>query len=75
MFTAQLLMPLYFRKIIFLADTPPGASQLGAKMEEQRVSGLVLVARGDTPSVALPPLRLTKVEHKGRFVIQHWRRE
>jgi hypothetical protein len=74
MFTAQLLMPLYFRKIIFLADTPPLASQLGAKMAEQRVGGVVLVARGDAPSVALSPLRLAGEEHKGRFVIQHWTR-
>jgi hypothetical protein len=74
MFTAQLLMPLYFRKIILLADTPPLARQLGGKMEEHRVGGIVLVARGDTPSVALPPFRLTSVERKGRFVIQHWTR-
>jgi hypothetical protein len=74
MFTAQLLMPLYFRKIIFLADTPPLASQLGEKINDQRISGVMLVARGDTPSVALPPLRLAGVEHKGRFVIQHWTR-
>jgi hypothetical protein len=74
MFTAQLLMPLYFRKIILLADTPPLASQLGAKMEEQRIAGVMLVSRGDRASVALAPLRLANGERRGRFVIQHWTR-
>jgi hypothetical protein len=74
MFTAQLLMPLYFRKIIFLADTPALARQLSEKMEQERLPGVVLVARGETPSIELSPLHLAQVEHKGRFVIQHWTR-
>jgi hypothetical protein len=74
MFTAQLLMPLYFRKVIFLADTPPLAGELGGKMEQQRVASVLLVSRSETPSVALAPLHLASVERKGRFVIQHWRR-
>ena len=72
--TAQLLMPLYFRKIILLADTAPLASQLGERLEEQRIGGAMLVARGDRPSVMLSPLRPAGVEHKGRFTIQHWTR-
>ncbi len=74
MFTAQLLMPLYFRKIVLLADTPELAARLGAKMDEQRVSGVMLVARGETPRVTLAPLRLVESDLKGRFVIQHWTR-
>jgi hypothetical protein len=74
MFTAQLLMPLYFRKIVFLADTPDLAARLGAKMDEQRVPGVMLVARGESPKITLAPLRVTTVEHDGRFVIQHWQR-
>jgi hypothetical protein len=71
-FTAQLLMPLYYRKIVFLADTPDLAARLGTTMGERRVPGVMLVARGETPRVGLAPLRLASVEHKGRFVIQHW---
>jgi hypothetical protein len=74
LFTAQLMMPLYFRKILLLADTPDLAARLGAKMEEQRVSGVMLVARGETPRVTLAPLRLAQSELRGRFVIQHWQR-
>jgi len=74
MFTAQLLMPLYFRKILFLADTPALAARLGAKMEEQRTTGVMLIARGETPRIGLAPLRLAGTELKGRFVIQHWTR-
>jgi hypothetical protein len=73
-FTAQLLMPLYYRKILFLADTLDLATRLGAKMDEQRVPGVMLVARGASPRVALAPLRLAAIEIKGRFVIQHWQR-
>ncbi len=73
MFTAQLLMPLYFRKIILLADRPDLASALGAKMAADRVGGVLLVGRGD-PRVRLDPLRLIAAEQKGRFVIQHWQR-
>jgi hypothetical protein len=72
-FTAQLLMPLYYRKIVFLADTPDLAARLGEKMGQQRVPGVMLVARGDNPRLTLAPLRLAAVDHKGRFVIQHWR--
>ena len=73
MFTAQLLMPLYFRKIILLADRPDLASALGAKMAAERVGAVILVSRGD-PRVRLDPLRMIAVEQKGRFVIQHWSR-
>lgn len=73
MFTAQLLMPLYFRKIILLADRADLAAALGDTMTAERIGGVMLVARGE-PRVRLDPLQMTAAEQKGRFVIQHWSR-
>lgn len=73
MFTAQLLFPLYHRKIVFLADTIESGNRLGALLAEQRI-GAVLVSRNPEPVVALLPLRMHRTEMRGRMVLQVWRR-
>ena len=73
MFTAQLLFPLYHRKIVFLADTIESGNRLGALLAEQRL-GAVLVSRNPEPVVALLPLRMQRTEMRGRMVLQVWRR-
>jgi hypothetical protein len=73
MFTAQLLFPLYYRKMILLADSAELGRRLGTMIDEHRLDGAVLVSR-NPEAVALPPLRLDRVEHKGRMQIQYWRR-
>jgi hypothetical protein len=73
MFTAQLLMPLYFRKVLFVADAPPRARDLGERLDRARMGSVLLVSRGE-PTLDLAPLRLGLVERHGRFVIQHWTR-
>jgi hypothetical protein len=73
MFTAQLLMPLYFRKILYVAEVPPLARDLAERLDRARLGPVLLVSR-DEPSVGLAPLRLDRVERRGRFVIQHWTR-
>lgn len=72
MFTAQLLMPLYFRKVLFVAD-PPLARDFAERIDRARVGSVLLVSRGE-PSFGLAPLRLGGTEQRGRFVIQHWTR-
>jgi hypothetical protein len=74
MFTAQLLFPLYYRKIILLADSAELGRRLGGLLDEHRFAGAMLVSRNPEPVVALAPLRLDRVEHKGRMMIQYWRR-
>jgi hypothetical protein len=71
--TAQLLMPLYRRKVIFLADSQPLASRLGAMLAAQRVSEVVLVSRHPEP-VSLDPLRLDRTDLQGRMLLQYYRR-
>ena len=72
--TAQLLMPLYFRRIILLADTDALGRQLGQLLTDQRVPGVVVVSRRPAPLVDLAPLRLESTEQKGRMRVQRWRR-
>ena len=66
-FTAQLLFPLYYRKIVFLADTPALGQRLGRMLQEGRLTGVVLVSRQEHPGVQLPPLVLTRTEQRGRM--------
>lgn len=73
MFTAQLLMPLYFRKVILVADGAYLAHELAARLESARVGSVLLVAR-DSVSVGLAPLHRTSTEQHGRFVIERWTR-
>ena len=73
MFTAQLLLPLYDRKIVFLADTIEAGNRLGALLAERR-TGALLVSRNPAPAIALPPLRPQRTEVRGRMVLQVWRR-
>jgi hypothetical protein len=73
MFTAQLLMPLYFSKVLYLAEVQPVASDLAGRLDRARMGSVLLVSR-EEPRVTLAPLRLGEVERRGRFVIQHWTR-
>ena len=73
MYTAQLLFPLYDRKIIFLADTTDRGRKLGRLLTEGRFGGALLVSRNPEPAVNLAPLRVERTEQKGRMVLQVWR--
>jgi hypothetical protein len=73
MFTAQLLMPLYFSKVLYLAEVQPVAGDLAGRLDRARMGSVLLVSR-EEPRVTLAPLRLGEVERRGRFVIQHWTR-
>ena len=70
--TAQLLFPLYYRKIILLADSPDAASALGSMLTNQRLSGALLVSRDPERSITLPGLRVRSSEQVGRMSITHW---
>jgi hypothetical protein len=72
--TAQLLMPLYYRRVILLADSAPLGTQLARMLAEQRVPGVVVVSRRAEPLLDMSPLRLESTEQKGRMRVQRWRR-
>lgn len=73
-FTAQLLFPLYYRKIVLLADSPALGEALGARLAAQGMRSALLVSRDPEPRIALAPLRLERIDRLGRMVVQHWRR-
>jgi hypothetical protein len=73
-FTAQLLLPLYYRRLILLADSDELRGKLGASLAAERQSSLILVTRArDTPS-DLGPFRNRRSELRGRMTIQYWGR-
>jgi hypothetical protein len=72
---AQLVMPLYFKKTLFLADTPPLGQDLGALLQGANVPGVLLVSRGrNTEAISLAPYRLASAESYGRLIVQRWTR-
>lgn len=71
MFTAQLLFPLYDRRIILLADSADAGARLGTLLTQNGFSAL-LVSRNVEPVVGLAPLRLERSETLGRMVVQVW---
>lgn len=73
-YTAQLLFPLYYRKIIFLADSPGSAAALGAMLEARRLYGALVVSRDAEPALALEGLRFQRSEQRGRMSISYWGR-
>jgi hypothetical protein len=73
-FTAQLLFPLYYRKIVLLAGSRDAGLKLGDALTTHRVAHVLLVSREAQPRVRLDPLQLQRSERHGRMVIQHWRR-
>jgi hypothetical protein len=73
-FTAQLLRPLYYRKIILLADSPPLADALGAMLARQSFSSALVVSRDPQPRIGLPGYRRVASASVGRMGIEHWHR-
>ena len=71
-FTAQLLLPLYYRKIVLLADSREATQALGSMLTAQRVPGALLVSRNPEPSVTLPGLRIGRSELVGRMSLTQW---
>jgi hypothetical protein len=74
MFTAQQLLPLYYRRIVLLADGFDRGSELGAVLEQQRVPSVLVVSRRVTPHTELPPLKAVWTSRQYRYLIQIWRR-
>jgi hypothetical protein len=74
MHTAQMLFPLYDRKIVLLADSVARAAALGEVLDGQRFGPVLLVTRNPETPVALPPLKLARTEQLGRMIVQTWSR-
>jgi hypothetical protein len=74
MYTAQSLLPLYYRRIILLADTPARGKSLGALLAAHGVPDVVLVSQSMKPNTSLPPYAASSTSMHGLLLIQRWRR-
>lgn len=74
MYTAQQILPMYYNRVILLAETPPAGHEIGANLDLARISSVILVSRRPDAPITLPPLRLANEVQQGRFRIQYWRR-
>jgi hypothetical protein len=72
--TAQLLFPLYYRKIILLADSAAAADAVASMLTAGRLSGALLVSRNPDVSLVLPGLRVARSDQVGRMSITQWSR-
>ena len=74
-FTAQLLLPLYYKKVILLADSQPLASELAASLGRQRFGNVLLVSRRPPDRrLDLPGYRRTASTDVGRMTVEEWHR-
>jgi hypothetical protein len=71
-FTAQLLFPLYYRKIILLADTHELRARVGILLMDAKVPEVLLMSRRPEPGMRLSPLKIRQSDHFGRFYVQYW---
>ena len=70
-FTAQLLFPLYYRKIVFLADSQANVTALASRLTDARVPGALIVSR-ERAAKDLTGFRIQRNEQLGRMRIAHW---
>ena len=73
-FTAQLLLPLYYRRILLLADTPERSEQLGARLASQHLGSLLVVSRWSDTPVDFAPFTKRRTQLYGRMTLQFWER-
>lgn len=73
-FTAQLLLPLYYRRILLLASAPDEWHPLGARLAAARVSSLLVATRWSDTPIDLAPFNKRRTERHGRLTIQFWER-
>ena len=70
-FTAQLLFPLYYRKIVLLADSQASVTALASRLLDARVSGVLIVSR-ELAAKDLTGFRIQRNQQLGRMRISHW---
>ena len=72
--TAQMLLPLSHRKVIFLADSHEARAKLGALLAEAKVPEVLLMSERFEPATRLSPLKIRESDKIGRMFIQYWGR-
>jgi hypothetical protein len=73
-FTAQLLLPLYYRRILLLADTPERSLRLGSRLAAAHLGSVLAVTRSSDTPLDLAPFKKRRTEKHGRLTLQFWER-
>jgi len=73
-FTVQLLFPMYYEKMIYLADTPERAARIGPLLAASEEPRAIFVTRDPVPWLRLAPFHLDRGERVGRMIVQYWMR-
>ena len=73
-FTVQLLFPMYYEKLIYLADTPERAARIGPLLAASEEERAIFVTRDPVPWLRLAPFHLDRGERVGRMIVQYWMR-
>ena len=74
MYTAQQVLPMYYNRVILLAETPSAGREIGMALEREHIAGAIMISRNPDVPTGLAPLRLADQVQRGRFFIQFWRR-
>lgn len=74
MFTAQQLLPLYYRRLVLLADSEERGASLGAVLAREHIPTAVLVSRRSTPRASLAPLEIRAISGRYGYLVEVWRR-
>ncbi len=73
-FTVQLLFPMYYEKMIYLADTPERAARIGPLLAASEAQRAIFVTRDPVPWLSLAPFHLDRGERVGRMIVRSWMR-
>jgi hypothetical protein len=71
--TMSVVGPVYDRRLVMLADTPPQATSLTDTLRRASVPSFLLVSRAEQQPLTFQPFQLMAVDHFGKTTIQHWR--
>lgn len=72
---AQLLLPLYFQKVMFLVDTQPLADELAAALSRQQFAHFAVVSRRSPDArFDLPGYHKVSSTDVGRMTVEEWHR-
>jgi hypothetical protein len=73
-FTAQIFMPVYFTKVLLLADSGWRARALVESLGGAGVRQVLLVSRDAAPAVSLDPWHVVTLQQTGRMTLVRWAR-
>lgn len=73
LYTGLQLLPLYYRRLILVADTPRFGREMGELLTKNDITSVLLVSRRPAPYIELTPLQRVSTMQKNRFRLENWK--